>query len=118
MLMAAIVTELWCRVVCLRAYACGQTRRASRLRHLVVMSMLELRRVSKVYGDGAAEVHAMREVSFEVEAGTIRGVAAVVVTHDAQLAAWADRVVHIRDGRIAGQAAPEPGPDSLQGQDR
>jgi putative ABC transport system ATP-binding protein len=47
-----------------------------------------------------------------------RGVAAVVVTHDAQLAAWADRVVHIRDGRIAGQTAPEPGPDSLLGQDR
>jgi len=47
-----------------------------------------------------------------------RGVAAVVVTHDAQLAAWADRVVHIRDGRIAGQAVPGPGPDSLLGQDR
>ena len=28
-----------------------------------------------------------------------RGVAAVVVTHDAQLAAWADRVVFLRDGR-------------------
>jgi len=47
-----------------------------------------------------------------------RGVAAVVVTHDAQLAAWADRVVHIRDGRIAGQAVPAPGPDSLLGRDR
>src|SRR5438128_7205362 len=30
-----------------------------------------------------------------------RGVAAVVVTHDAQLAAWADRVVFLRDGLIA-----------------
>jgi putative ABC transport system ATP-binding protein len=47
-----------------------------------------------------------------------RGVAAVVVTHDAQLATWADRVVHIRDGRIAGQAVPGPGPDSLLGQNR
>ena len=28
-----------------------------------------------------------------------RGVAAVVVTHDAQLASWADRVVFLRDGR-------------------
>jgi len=36
-----------------------------------------------------------------------RGMAAVVVTHDAQIASWADRVVCIRDGRIAGQAGPE-----------
>jgi putative ABC transport system ATP-binding protein len=36
-----------------------------------------------------------------------RGMAAVVVTHDAQLAPWADRVVYIRDGRIASQAGPE-----------
>ena len=32
-----------------------------------------------------------------------RGVAAVVVTHDAQLASWADRVVFLRDGRIVDQ---------------
>ena len=31
------------------------------------------------------------------------GVAAVVVTHDAQLASWADRVVFLRDGRIVDQ---------------
>jgi putative ABC transport system ATP-binding protein len=42
-----------------------------------------------------------------------RGVAAVVVTHDAQLAAWADRVVFIRDGRIVDQTAPPPEPESL-----
>ena len=40
-----------------------------------------------------------------------RGVAAVVVTHDAQLASWADRVVFLRDGRIVDQTAP--GPESL-----
>ena len=33
------------------------------------MSMLELRQVSKVYGEGAAEVHALREVSLTVDAG-------------------------------------------------
>ena len=33
-----------------------------------------------------------------------RGVAAVVVTHDAQLAAWADRVVLLRDGRLTDPA--------------
>ncbi len=47
-----------------------------------------------------------------------QGVAAVVVTHDARLASWADRVVHISDGRIVDQTVPAPGPDSLLGQDR
>jgi putative ABC transport system ATP-binding protein len=175
------------------------------------MSTLELRHVSKAYGQGAAEVHALREVNLDVAAGTMvavmgpsgsgkstlltiagsleepssgqvlvagqdlatmsrndkarlrrrsigyvfqdfnllpgltaaenvalpleldgiraavmrmihtackQGVAAVVVTHDAQLASWADRVVLIRDGRIVDQTAPAPGPDSLPGQDR
>ena len=47
-----------------------------------------------------------------------QGVAAVVVTHDAQLASWADRVVFIRDGRIVDQRVPAPGPEPLLGQDR
>ena len=42
-----------------------------------------------------------------------RGVAGVVVTHDAQLASWADRVVFLRDGRVVDQTAPAPGPESL-----
>src|SRR6202043_2387276 len=42
-----------------------------------------------------------------------RGVAAVVVTHDAQLASWADRVVFLRDGNVVDQTAPLPGPESL-----
>jgi putative ABC transport system ATP-binding protein len=41
------------------------------------------------------------------------GVAGVVVTHDAQMASWADRVVFLRDGRIVDQTAPSPGPESL-----
>jgi putative ABC transport system ATP-binding protein len=41
------------------------------------------------------------------------GVAGVVVTHDAQLASWADRVVFLRDGRIVDQTARAEGPDSL-----
>ncbi len=41
------------------------------------------------------------------------GVAGVVVTHDAQLASWADRVVFLRDGRIVDQTAPAVGPESL-----
>ncbi|MGH9107254.1 MAG: ABC transporter ATP-binding protein [Acidimicrobiales bacterium] len=42
-----------------------------------------------------------------------RGVAAVVVTHDAQLASWAERVIFIRDGRLVDQTAPPPTPESL-----
>jgi putative ABC transport system ATP-binding protein len=42
-----------------------------------------------------------------------RGVAGVVVTHDAQLASWADRVVFLRDGRVVDQTSPPPGPESL-----
>ena len=42
-----------------------------------------------------------------------RGVAGVVVTHDAQLASWADRVVFLRDGRAVDQTARPPGPESL-----
>ncbi|MGH9091440.1 MAG: ABC transporter ATP-binding protein [Acidimicrobiales bacterium] len=42
-----------------------------------------------------------------------RGVAAVVVTHDAQLASWADRVVFIRDGRVVDQTVPPPTPEEL-----
>jgi putative ABC transport system ATP-binding protein len=42
-----------------------------------------------------------------------RGVAAVVVTHDAQLASWADRVVFLRDGHVVDQTLPPRSPESL-----
>jgi putative ABC transport system ATP-binding protein len=42
-----------------------------------------------------------------------RGVAGVVVTHDAQLASWADRVVFLRDGSVVDQTAPPDGPESI-----
>ena len=48
-----------------------------------------------------------------IHAACKRGVAAVVVTHDAQLASWADRVVFLRDGRVTDQTAPPAGPESL-----
>jgi putative ABC transport system ATP-binding protein len=48
-----------------------------------------------------------------IHAACKRGVAAVVVTHDAQLASWADRVVFLRDGRLVDQTAPPAGPESL-----
>ena len=42
-----------------------------------------------------------------------RGVAGVVVTHDSQLASWADRIVFIRDGRVVDQTTPRPEPEQL-----
>jgi putative ABC transport system ATP-binding protein len=42
-----------------------------------------------------------------------RGAAAVLVTHDAHLASWADRVVFVRDGVVVDQTAPPAGPESL-----
>jgi putative ABC transport system ATP-binding protein len=40
------------------------------------------------------------------------GVAAIVVTHDAKLAALADRVVYLRDGRVVDQTTLPPNPES------
>jgi putative ABC transport system ATP-binding protein len=57
-------------------------------------------------------VHA-EEVMRLVHEACRRGVAAVVVTHDAQLASWADRMVFLRDGQVVDQSAPPPGPQSL-----
>jgi putative ABC transport system ATP-binding protein len=50
-----------------------------------------------------------------IHAACKRGVAAVVVTHDAQLASWADRVIFLRDGRVTDQTARPAGPESLLG---
>jgi putative ABC transport system ATP-binding protein len=48
-----------------------------------------------------------------VVAACRNGVAAVVVTHDAQLASWADRVMFIRDGHMVDQTSQPIGPESL-----
>jgi putative ABC transport system ATP-binding protein len=44
---------------------------------------------------------------------TKHGVAGIVVTHEAQLASWADRVVFLRDGHVVDQTIAPPGPESL-----
>jgi putative ABC transport system ATP-binding protein len=62
---------------------------------------------------GALDSANAEEVMRLLHGACKRGVAAVVVTHDAQLASWADRVVFLRDGRITDQTAPPPGPESL-----
>ena len=48
-----------------------------------------------------------------LRAATHRGLAGVVVTHEAQLASWADRVVFLRDGHVVDQTITPAGPDSL-----
>jgi putative ABC transport system ATP-binding protein len=41
------------------------------------------------------------------------GAAGVLVTHEARHAAWADRVVFLRDGRIVDTSGPLPQPEDL-----
>jgi len=48
-----------------------------------------------------------------IHAACQRGVAAVVVTHDAKLASWADRVIFIRDGRLMDQTRPPETPEAV-----
>jgi putative ABC transport system ATP-binding protein len=42
-----------------------------------------------------------------------RGGTAVLVTHDPRFAAWADRVLFLRDGRVVDETVPPAGPESL-----
>jgi putative ABC transport system ATP-binding protein len=62
---------------------------------------------------GALDTESGEAVMRLVLAACKRGVAAVVVTHDAQLASWADRVVFIRDGSTVDQTIQPAGVDSL-----
>ena len=48
-----------------------------------------------------------------LRAAAHRGLAGVVVTHEAHLASWADRVVFLRDGHVVDQTVAPPGPESL-----
>ena len=42
-----------------------------------------------------------------------RGGAGMLVTHDARFAAWADRIVFLRDGRVVDETEPAGGPEAL-----
>jgi putative ABC transport system ATP-binding protein len=42
-----------------------------------------------------------------------RGAAGVVVTHEAHLASWADRVIFLRDGRVVDHTEPPARPETL-----
>jgi len=61
---------------------------------------------------------ALDTVSGDAVMGLLRqqcsiGCAVVLITHDMRHAAWADRVVFLRDGRVTGEAAPPGGPEFL-----
>jgi putative ABC transport system ATP-binding protein len=43
------------------------------------------------------------------------GCAVVLVTHNVRHAAWADRVMFLQDGRLAGEAVPQAGPERRLG---
>ncbi|WP_371549329.1 ABC transporter ATP-binding protein [Streptomyces sp. NBC_00554] len=62
---------------------------------------------------GALDSRAGETVIRLLRSACRQGAAAVLATHDAQLAAWADRVVFVRDGVAIDQTAPPAGPESL-----
>ena len=62
---------------------------------------------------GALDSNNAEAVMRLILAACHRGMAAVVVTHDAQLASWADRVVFLRDGRVVDQTRPVEGPEAV-----
>jgi putative ABC transport system ATP-binding protein len=62
---------------------------------------------------GALDTTNGESVMRMIHAACKRGVAAVVVTHDAHLASWADRVVFLRDGRVVDQTVPPPSAEAL-----
>jgi putative ABC transport system ATP-binding protein len=62
---------------------------------------------------GALDTATGETVMRLMRAACKRGAATVLVTHEAQLASWADRVVFVRDGRIVDRSGPPAGPESL-----
>jgi putative ABC transport system ATP-binding protein len=62
---------------------------------------------------GALDSVSSESVMRLLRAVCARGASGVVVTHDAQMASWADRVVFLRDGRLVDQTVKPDGPESL-----
>ena len=80
----------------------GQQQRVAIARALVGRARRDLRRRA----DGRAR-HALRPIVLALLRATIDdgGRTLVMVTHDPSAAAWADRVVFMADGRLAGELA-------------
>lgn len=62
---------------------------------------------------GALDSTSGEAVLRQLRACVDRGGAAVLVTHDARYAAWADRIVFLKDGRLVDDTGVRPGPEAL-----
>jgi len=62
---------------------------------------------------GALDSHTGEAVLKLLRSRVDSGAAGVLVTHEARHAAWADRIVFLRDGRVVDQTAPPPSAESL-----
>jgi len=62
---------------------------------------------------GALDSHTGEDVLRLLRTRCDAGAAAVMVTHDARHAGWADRVVFLRDGRLIDETEPLGSPESL-----
>jgi putative ABC transport system ATP-binding protein len=62
---------------------------------------------------GAVDALAGESVMSMLRERCAAGCAVILVTHNVRHAAWADRVMFLSDGRIAGQAGPAAGPEFL-----
>jgi putative ABC transport system ATP-binding protein len=87
----------------------GEQQRVAIARALVAGGQLVLADEPTGALDSANGEAVMRTLRRACDAGA----SAVVVTHDAQLAAWADRVVFLRDGRVVDQTQPLADADAL-----
>jgi putative ABC transport system ATP-binding protein len=62
---------------------------------------------------GALDSHTGEDVMRLLRGRCDDGAAAVLVTHDARHAAWADRIVFLRDGAVVDETAPLPDAETL-----
>jgi putative ABC transport system ATP-binding protein len=87
----------------------GQQQRVAIARALVGPRRLLLADEPTGALDSATGEEILRVLRGRCEAGA----AGVLVTHDARHAAWADRVVFLRDGVVVDQSGPVAGAESL-----
>jgi putative ABC transport system ATP-binding protein len=87
----------------------GQQQRVAIARALVGPRRLLLADEPTGALDSATGEEVLRVLRARCEAGA----AGVLVTHEARHAAWADRVVFLRDGVVVDQSGPMPGAESL-----
>ncbi|WP_242901329.1 ABC transporter ATP-binding protein [Actinomadura terrae] len=62
---------------------------------------------------GALDSHTGEDVMRMLRARCDAGAACLMVTHESRHAAWADRVVFLRDGRVVDATPGRPGPETL-----